>query len=338
MGSNNNNIYIDNVKKDPINRELTVILKGKSPKILNDFCDRFNKVNRNISSRLDQMMKLTRIVPRRVTLTQSSPFKPFINENSEFDIDAIGDPSNLRIILNFESIDGKYINDSIIGKNISHLVEISLIDHSNNDLNSYESSSATIYVSSTEVDKICKIIEDIMIDISMFNTFFNDNNSISLEKKRDFSYVKVAYAVKQKLSSTEWDVNRNKGYISLAGYFWDKGKFNIGGYCNCWDEIKKEMDVINDILPVKAQLKKHTSYHQLPVNKIEKEYNLLEPGEYVLARITKVPNKEKSYELLRTLFGGSKVRVGKVRLFPKNMKILYSNNLKQYITLYPLYK
>ena len=339
------NKYIDNINKGEIERELVFSLKAHSPnnpsrKTTSEACSRFDKLNRNITSRLDKIANVANFTPLRITVSKSSPSYPSINNPQEV-LSNISNVDGLRILINFEQYDPEVMAKKILAQNISHLVEISFLPEDTKcEINKEGSSCATVYVSSS-LDKAFKIIEDVMLDISMYNTLIAPHNDFSIEAKRAFSQVKIDFVRKMKLESEDWNTNKNKGYVAIAGYFWNNENFNYKEYVNCWLKIKEELlgkEYMQSLIPsLESQLRRYTDWGELPYKSIEKKFQHLPTGEYVLARIFKIPKRKITKQSLLSIFGGKVIKRGKIKIVEKQNVSIFVKH-KEYVKLFPVYK
>ena len=221
----------------------------------------------------------------------------------------------------------------------THLVDISFMENNvQNNLNSIENSCATVCISS--LTKVYRIIEDVMLDISMCNTLIEGYKNFTLKEKRDFSKYKIQHIKHCKLGSENWNVNQNKNYISLAGYFWNNNEFDYLGYVKCWFALRKEIFHTEENslkIPIETQLRKYVDFGELPLNRIKRIYQDLPEGEYVLARMYRIPKTEKMRKTLLTKFGGKKLKRGAIKILPK-IKNSFFDGCLDYVKLIPIYK
>ncbi len=314
-----NQSIIETVKKAEITREVTFVLKDSKDKpgnkqLKKELCNQFESVNRNVTKKLDEIAKRTKLVPKRVCIKTTSPTWPLFDNDIEDVLDAISDISNLRVVVNFEDFNTNSLNQRFLDSSITHLIEVSLISHPNGDLNSLEGASTTVYVDA--VHKVIRIIEDVMLDISMFYTFLETNDFADVLFRKHFSFSKVSLIERQKLNSNEWNPEINKGYVAIAGYFWSENGFDYIAYVDLWKKVTN--DFINGdnktkvLIDIETQLRRHKDYGELPVKRILKLMKPLSEGEYYLARIIKLPKRKKQKATLLNIFGGKVVRRGKI--------------------------
>ncbi len=332
---------IKDVKSNSVRREVTFILNDENSnrKIKREICNQFSLINRNLNKRLDVIAKLTDLIPIKLTIAFTSPNWPIYEDDIKDVFDILYDPRNLRVLINFEDFNSKDLNNIIKSQNeISHLVEVSFIQHSNKDLNSFESPSSTIYVNSSP--KVMKVIEDIMLDISMYYSVFSEVTVNDVQFRNKFSYEKVNQIEKTNLISNDWDVKRNKGYVALAGYFWSNNQFDYINYVELWKKIGKDLGIKvkqTGFPSIRKQLRLHKDYGELPLKSIEKKFNDLDKGEYILARLIKIPRKHKAQTTLLTIFGGSVLKRGKWKIITKEQATVFDNFINN-ISLFKIIK
>ena len=236
-------------------------------------------------------------------------------------MDSISDISNLRILVNFEDFDNNELNKQFLDSKITHLIEISLINHVVGDLNSLDGASTTIYVDS--IQKVISIIEDVMLDISMYYSFLDSADYFDVSFRKKFSFSKVMSVKQQQLISNQWSSELNKGYVAIAGFFRTHNGFNFLGYVEFWKKIVEEIDIKSSLpqtVDIESQLKRHKDYGELPKKRILKLLEGLPDGEYYLARIFKCPKRKKKMKILMAIFGGKKLKRGKVIVVKKERR------------------
>lgn len=341
-----NTMIIDNFKKADIVRELTFALKTQNKdttnrRITSEVCNKFDNLNRNISKRLNKIIEFAPFAPLRITVLKSTPSYPYLGEGTPDVLSNISDVESLRILINFEPYNTEIMTSKILAQNISHLVEISFLpEDSSCEINQEGSSCATVYVSSS-IDKAFKIIEDVMLDISMFNTLIDPKGESSIETRRAFSKIKIDFVNRFNLHSDCWNTQTHKGYVAIAGYFWNKDYFDYKGYINCWLRIKQELFNEKEITPIvyslDEQLKRNADAGELPMRSIRRLYNKLPEGEYILVRLYKIPKLKVVQESLRCLLGGKIIKRGKVKIYLKK-DIHIFDKYRDYVKIFPLYK
>ena len=114
---------LDSVKGNSIRREVTFIIadSSKNRKIKREICNQFENINKNLRYRLDKIAKLTRLIPKKIITSFTSPYSPvFDNDINDF-FNIIVDASILRVLINYDDFDTNSLNDIIISRDdISH--------------------------------------------------------------------------------------------------------------------------------------------------------------------------------------------------------------------------
>lgn len=339
----NKKSMIEDVKISSVKREIFIYLKdhfqNPNKKIKRDFCHKFSDINKNIRKHLDNISKLSYLLPVKISVTLTSPSFPRIDESIDESLNIIDGLGDLRIIVNFEEIENNKI-EKIVETNtsITHLIELSFYNHSQNDFNSTPFPTTTIYIN--DLDELLRYIEDIMLDICMYYTIFNDNVIFDNNFRRALSRKKVDYVKDKKISSGNWNVEIQKDYISFASLCKEKNILDYHKYINIWTELGSELSLKNDlkIFPdIIDQLKNHRDFGELSTKYIVNEFSKLNKGEYVLVRIISIPRRHKSQRSLLALFGGSILKRGRCKLFPKD-KMPNINGLEQCLSLFKLVK
>lgn len=329
---------LKNVKKEV--RDITFLLKDTSPsEAKSEICNNLAMINSNIKKKLETIMNKTATNVRNIVVERSKPHQPLIEEKNDVIelgviLNRILDPENLRIIINFEAVHIDNVNDAIRkDPNRSHIIEIKhgTANNITDDMNNYES-SATLYLPKTS--KILSVIEDVMLDISLYHTFIGAN-----EKIPGFNRIKIEHIKEWGLKAENWDTETHKEYVSIAGYYKkaDADDFDALNYVHCWISLAKKV-LGTDKLPIKPiteQLSRHRKHGQLNIKNICIEYDKLFPGKYYLVRVDRVPKTSRAQSQLLPLFGGSgeKLTVGKTRFYLIN-EISVFKNLETYVSFF----
>ena len=334
---------LEDVKNIHDQREICIILKNHHEKpnrgIKREFCHKFKQINKQVLVHLDQISKLSYLLPTKIPVTLTSPSFPIYNDSVSDCFAQISALDNLRILVNFERINGPDV-DSIIYANpsISHLVELSFLDHSSDDLNTTSSPSATIYIE--DLDDLLKLIEEIMLDICMYYTMFDDKKIYDTLFRKEISIKKAEFLKKQGIENSKWNLDTNKGYVSFATIFNASKTFDYQAYIKFWEDFGKTLNINGQ--PKKypsiiSQLRRHKDYGELPVKKIILQYETLPKGQYFLARIKRIPRRHKAQRTLVSIFGGSVLKRGKFKIFPAD-KLPNLNGFENYVSLFKLIK
>lgn len=318
------NALLESVKNTEITRRITFAIKNENNDeqlnhIKSELCHSLHYINRQVSLSLGEIAKLS-YTPTKVSLQASVPTIPFFERDIDEVFEQLNYPEDLRIILKFDEFDEKRLDTKIEESEISHLVEISVIDSKSNDIRTKYLKK----IHSKDTHKIKRIIQDVMLDISMYHTFVSPILVDTPDNfKREFTYLKISLAEKNKLSSPIW---LSQNYVSLAGYFYDNNNnLDIPKYIQAWNEIKDEVikrnpEIVNlQSKGVIDQLKRHKYIGEISVKKVLKQAESLESGNYLLIRTTIKPKKKKKRKSILTYFKGTKWRKGKIHIHPEEM-------------------
>jgi len=182
---------------------------------------------------------------------------------------------------------------------ISHIVDILVALGCNDLTNSYLKSDLGMVM---DPDLTIEPIIDILIDISMFNSYSFLKN-MSTNEKRLFNKVKVEY-IMNKLTISYYSLSTpNPAYLSFAFAARNQeGQFDINKYMKIWDDFITWAypESVHIEKTINQQLKQHVDYGNLPKN-IEKQFSDKADGCYLLLRKNKVRSK-KLEEDIRRLF------------------------------------
>ncbi len=269
-------------------------------------------INRHINDYRKQIYALTDTLPYKVTV-----------QIQDFPVDQNLIPivlqtfNDIRIFVNFYEYPSNTLYNQAQDAPLSHFVEITPHSHNGqNKLNTKGSSMASIEMTSVS-ESVFNTIEDIMMDIMMYNTFTGFPDTTNLETRRKFSQVKVEY-IKNNFCEYKglWS-EANAGYIALASFFRTGKKINCEDYVKCWLSLTESFNG-GTPPPIKEQVKKHRLYHQLPIKEIEEYFESLPnlSGAFVLARISKRPKSLDACKRLDSVFKGSKMKIGKYIICP----------------------
>ena len=317
-------VLIKTIKNVELKRHVAFVLGSDSNSknqvaLLRKLCYSIAPLNQEIYKILDEI-SLMSYTPVKLHLSTSSPQFPIIENNIKNLFNSIEEPNCLRIIIQFCSVDNKDLSDEIHKSLISHLVKI-VVD----DVFMDENALNSIYlknITTNNLHKILNIIKDVMIDISMYHTVITPIlNKSNLEFKRNFSFHKLNYILKNNLKSKTWT---NKDYIALAGYFHSSDGFRTAEYILAWNEILNDIvsqfpELCSNInVPITTQLKRHKYYGELPINRINKICKSLAGGNYLLLRIVKKPHESKKRREIAAFFKGKVFRLGKINIIPES--------------------
>ncbi|MFZ1703564.1 MAG: hypothetical protein WAT79_04410 [Saprospiraceae bacterium] len=330
---------LDSVKKVELRRRITFAIKsGNEDLVINsmrkEIAMSIDLINRSVRSNLSKIAELSVKTPVRVFLDSSVPQFPYYYDDVSEIFSRLNYLDELRIIIKLDNYDDKLIIDGISKNNISHLVEISIVDESKQD---GKELSYFKKIKTNEIHKILNIIRDVIVDISMFHTYISPSWDISQKGfKSNFSTLKTQFVKGQNLTNDVW---QEKDYISLAGYFNSDNGFDAFNYVQAWQSIESYITKT----PTKSkrsgrtildQLKRHNEFGQLSITQIQKLCSPLSEGEYILIRINRSPEKKKKKRSILTYFIGEKWRKGKINILP----ISYYNDVVRYSEWISIFK
>ncbi len=346
--------FLQYLKKETIIREISLIINTygddkKKDDIKDEFFNGFDEINSNLIYRINEIIEVCGLNPILIRARKASPNIPLFDGDIENYFGELSDPSNLRIIINLEKIKEEEIHESISKQPISHLVEICLFDDyekDNDNLVNFKVPTTRLYpapkqLTQSVVNKVNRIIEDVLLDISLYHTLIVSHHKDDLEFRRKFSQLKVEYVKKKKIAEgkkTIWNSENKKGYLSLAGYFWKDDKFDVKGYVDSWIELRNELFGSEIGIPsIEEQIKRHTDEKKLSSKKYVRLYEELPPGQYFFARIYKKPNSNQLC-ILQALFGGKgKPEIGNTRFFHYD-RITDFNKVKNCVSFFMVIK
>lgn len=312
---------LDSVKKVELRRRITFAIKsGNEDPIVNsmrkEICLNIDLVNKNVRSNLSKIADQSGKTPIRVYLDSSVPQFPYYSNDVSEIFSRLNYLDELRIIIKLDNYDDNAITEGIAKNNISHLVEISIVDESKQD---DKELSYFKKIKTNEIHKILNIIRDVLIDISMFHTYIAPSCDVNQQGfKNNFSSIKTQFVKDQNLTNAIWE---EKDYISLAGYFYSDNGFDALNYIQAWKSMEADITKANSSGNISDptlldQLIRHREFGQLPIKRIDKICGKLSKGDYILIRINKSPKMKKKKRSILTYFGGSNWRKGKINILP----------------------
>lgn len=207
-------------------------------------------------------------------------------------------------------------------KNNSHVVElytsIDDIVESSFDYSFYVQNDAFIY-----------LIVDVMFDIQMFHYYGLDKRFDTIEKKREFSLLKVNFCKSLTTSGRFNCSNDFTKYCSFAFFCRDdSNEFDYGKYVKMWSDFLSEIDGSEQLLKsedIAKEIIRNCKFGaQISYRKLINLLNECNKGEtYELVRVRKKPKTKYSKKRLCTLFGKKKIRVGLIKIIPRRLKYRY---------------
>lgn len=318
-------------------------------RIRTELTSRIDKLNQTIKARLNEIAQVCDLTPFPTVVAKTSPLYPTINEIVEV-FSTVSTPKDLRILINFIKYeDPDAILNTINSNKITHLIEFSLVnDAAMHDLNVSGTSCATIHIENANpfswdwADKLMKIIEDIMLDISMFHTLIDEYKPNRNIWGKNLSSLKIEYVKERGLKSEYWNIEKNVGYITLASYFRRNKGFDCEGYVDACNSVVKKFHGLQynkEHTQLINQLRRHKNWGQLSIKKINKIYQTLPSGCYILVRLIKIPLKKRLQASLLCLFGGTVLKVGKIKIVPQaNINVFYKYERYGFVNLFKIYK
>ena len=346
---------IGTLGKNNLQRTIAFLIRpsntGQARNTKSKIVNSIQKINFNVHSNLELIARRINI-PIKITLQHCSPPEPLFENNINEIFQIIYDSSNLRIITKFEEYNIRDLVAEADSSNISHLVEIDLVgnvfgEKQKLDLNSEKGPYVTVYPKT--LDGINRVIEDILLDITMYHSIiapFVLDNSFSF--RRGFSTFKASFALDQKIRTEDWNPSVHKTYISLAGYFRgrgiDKAKINVDGYIKCWNKLFEEAvktfpeNFVEKNINLVDQLKFHKNFKILPIKTIQRHFKKLEPGRYFLVTTKKVPKNGTTRKSILGIFGKKQWRNLKYNLFIKDDDFDNLYRYSQWLTFFPITK
>lgn len=274
-----------------------------------DIIKRIGELNEDINFKIQNLNLL--IKERNIPYIK---VKPVFSKQEFEDLER-----DTRIIINTYPVD-EILNGNIIKRlqvkreEISHIVDVLIAPGQNRFCVSSLSCDAKLVL---DYPYFNNAIEDILLDICMFNSY-SFLCDMDIQKKKDFSKKKLQYCKCQENCFNDVEMG-NQEYFSLAFAARDKeGELSLEQYILVWDKF------IKDTFPkrkhieksIKEQLERHKDIKELPKN-CNNKISQNSPGTYLLLRTNKDVT-EKIHPQLYALFGINKrkYRKGLLKLVP----------------------
>ena len=208
-------------------------------------------------------------------------------------------------------------------RNNSHVVEISTSDIDDHAESSFD------YRFYVQNDSFVYLIVDVMFDIQMFHYYGLDKKFDTIQKKREFSLLKVKFCKGLPISGRFNRSNDFTKYCSFAFFCRDSSnKFDYAKYIEMWSNFVIEIsdsknastsdDIAQDII------KNCTFGAQVSYRKLKNLLKICKKGEtYELVRVKKKPKTKYSKKRICALFGKKKIRIGLIKIIPRRLKYQY---------------
>ncbi len=259
--------------------------------------------------------------------------KMIIQSDSVFDEKEIENTENVDEVRFIIHDHYKTPSGTELCKKNSHVLEI--ITSTNDD----DITTSFDYKFYTTDDSFVYIIIDVMLDIQMFYYHGLDKRYDTVEKKREFSLMKVDFCKHLPLGKRFDHTNSFNNYCSFAFYCRQlDNSFDYSHYIKMWADFTKELygdishsgvcELANEII------KDYPCGEQLSYRKLINQLKQCEQGEtYELIRIRKRPKTKYSKQKISALFGTRKLRVGMIKVVPLRMKYQYIKH-KRFIEIF----
>lgn len=331
-------------KNSPSKKVLIILpedLNSKAKLLRNEINAGITGLNEKIEKVIEQISRRGRLI-KRITVVPGGHLTH--QESILGTFQTFIDKSTLRILVVFPQIANtsvkKPFSNTILKTNgISHLIQIWYGLPPYGWFEDDEGfSNVKIVIPDKQFKLVFSIIEDIILDIAMFNSFVLDKKKLTdLDFKIDISERKVQFANKLNLPNEYGIQIENIHYFSFASACRNGQSFNINKYIEIWTEfsnqflsngVKETVElsstplkntndrVVISLNDVKEIFRNFKEKGQIPMKDICREINTLSNGSYLLIRIAQKCNRKKQAASVLTYFKGSSYRIGKWRIVP----------------------
>lgn len=202
----------------------------------------------------------------------------------------------------------------------SHIVEIST---------SGECATSFDFLFISKDDSFKSLIVDVMLDVQMFHFYGLGSIYKTVEDKRCFSALKVAFCKDKKADYRFTSPHDFNHYCSFAFFCRESdNNLNFKKYLEMWQSFVAKLPgegghKLKD-QTAKSIIAEHPHGKQLSLRKVRRMLDGCRlGGEYILVRIYKKPRKEVLKKRLQVLFGGEKLKVGAVKIVSIEQKYKY---------------
>ncbi len=218
----------------------------------------------------------------------------------------------------------------------SHIVQISISNIEKRGWHNGEANfPAKVYIDPQMDDKcVFWLLEDIMLDITMFYLYSLDLYITNNNDRREFSKTKVEFVKDHDLHSFIGELD-NPEYVALASFFRDQknGTFEWNKYLDHWESLIKNLKLRNrSELPY---ITDHPKYGQISPNKLKELFDKNDAGVYFLVRTETKPKEEEEsiYKEILNRFGMMEWKTGKILIVPTNQRYTWER-LSPYISMF----
>lgn len=306
-------------------RSIVVVFSLSNSDLMSDCAAYFESIDlrkmlKNETKKMKSALKnpnIPSVSLRKYTLDTVNSEDPKINKEVFEEIRFVVHDIDLRDIVEQECND-----------DFSHIIEICLCNSEIKAINDNPKFDLSVLV--MDFSQVKSLIEDVIFDIQMFYCYSLDKTYVYVDERKNFSRIKKQFCVSKKLSNP-YLTNLNSKYCSIASYCRNnKLELDYKKYGNLWKEFEKHLFEMNYEANsnettglVEEIIKNHEQGGQLSYNRLYKLIENLDKGRYTLVRISKRPKKKKVIKEFKSLFGGSDVKVGKIRIIRTECKLTY---------------
>lgn len=232
-------------------------------------------------------------------------------------IDSSEVSENLRIIVQERN--------GVCKQNISRCSHVISIEIADSEIKADNGNYSMRLVTNSR-NVIIQIIEDVLLDIFVFNVAGLEDKYKKLSQKRAFSKLKVDFCKGHQIVSNVDQYVDYKNYCSFASFCRaEDGSLDIVGYVKMWDdfinELEKEIPHIDNKDVVKEILKQHKKGGQISERRLLAMLSEKPHGRYVLVRVDKKPTTYQA-QRLKSLFPGV-VKIGKFKIIKQYKRYSY---------------
>lgn len=252
----NKNPLVDS-QKTKETRQVNIFLplpsNGKTNGFRNNLSSGITNLNDSILKKFEILSRYSSKRIHRISVSNG----PYIRKQGDYHSEILSmlKAQKIRIIILLTSLDKNSFQvavreDVLNNNNISHLVEIEPnSENSEWGMSDFYLSSVKVKIKDGDYKVVLDLIEDIVLDISMFYAYCKENELInSIIFKRLLSKKKVEFAIKKNLSNPYGKLAKESLYYSFASTCRNKSGFKYLEYHQLWSEFIEFLNSSNDLI------------------------------------------------------------------------------------------
>jgi hypothetical protein len=226
----------------------------------------------------------------------------------------------VRLQSDIEPIETNFASDWMSKGKITHLVEVNITKNKQR----YGWHKSDVFSCSVSIaeDQVKDLIKDILLDIAMYNSF----PELLTDSKFNLKYVaskkKMEYIEALGMKSKYGPIENGCSYISFASLCYTGHHFNYQDYLRLWRGFVGFLISNHPVLGPfsNCEIFEKNCNKKLPLpfkkGRASLAFNQVPAGKYYVIQLIKKPKSHNSKERLLSLFGGTAVKLGRIKIIP----------------------